>query len=333
MVVRFEVVGTGSYLPERVVKNADFEGRDLFSYLPDGSRDGPRRLLPEKIYEVTGVNERRYALPHETPSSMGLEASRLALISAGLDPKEVGGVILATVSENRNYPSGAAKIARDLGIRGAYAFDVNNACAGFGDALRIASGLVHIDPRPCLVIGAEKMTSMVDWTDINSTLFGDGAGAFVLKSTDSSRGILGAYSMCDPHGGKSEYIFRDIERGNVVRMPHGSAVLKRAVSAMVDASAEAKKLAGWDNADVYIAHQANERILKGVADRVSSEGAAVYRIIEKTGNMSAATCPVAFDRAVRDGTIRRGSGEDLGSKVVLTSFGSGLTVVAVPIQN
>jgi 3-oxoacyl-[acyl-carrier-protein] synthase III len=182
-------------------------------------------------------------------------------------------------------------------------------------------------PGTWLAVASEALTKINDYTDISSHLFGDGAGAVVLRTqmVDDRGELLAGYSKSEPFNSQSRMIFRD-SIANCIRMPDGSAVLKRAVDSMVESAVELKKECNWDRADIYIPHQANERIIAGVEKKLRDDGAIVYRNIAKYGNMSAATCVVALDEAVRDGTIKE------GSRVILTSFGAGLVTSAVAIQ-
>jgi 3-oxoacyl-[acyl-carrier-protein] synthase-3 len=331
-----EIIGTGSYLPERVVKNEEFIDKDLWTYDLNGNRVGEsRRFTPEKIFEVTGIRERRKCREYEWPSTMGCVASTRALEMAGVTADSLVGIIIATVGEKENFPSAAVKIQNQLNARNVkIAYDFQNACAGFPLALIQANSMSRDFEGNWLVVGSECLTKITDYTDINCHLFGDGAGAVVCSHTHENRGILGVYSRSEPfeEGGVKgmDAIFRD-SRANYIRMPNGSVVLKRAVFSMVDSAKTLKKAVEWENADVYVPHQANERIIAGVESRLNEHGAVVYRTIQKYGNMSSATCPVALDEAVRDGTIAKNL-DGKGSRVIITSFGSGLVTSAVAVQ-
>ncbi len=326
-----EIIGTGSYLPDRVVRNDEFIDKDLWAYDSLGNRIGePRRFTSEKIFEVTGILERRKCCDEEWPSTMGYVASERALERAGVSADSLVGIVVASVGEKDNFPSAAVKIQHELGARNVQvAYDLQNACAGFPLALIQANTLSRDFEGNWLVVGSECLTKINDYTDVNCHLFGDGAGAVVCKPTIEERGILGIYSRSEPfdvEGSKGiAMIFRD-SRADCIRMPNGSVVLKRAVGAMVDSARVLKENLGWERADVYIPHQANERIIAGVERKLKEEGAVVYRTVAKYGNMSSATCPVALDEAMRDGTIHE------NSKVIITSFGSGLVTSAVAVQ-
>lgn len=325
---RLKVIGTGSYLPETVVRTEDFEGVQMWAYDSKGKRYGePRTFSAQKLEELTGIKERRKSLEDEWPSDMGYKASLNALNMAGISADNLEGIVVATVSERDNFPSAAVRIQEKLGAKNVkVAYDLQAACAGFPIALIAANAHARDLPGSWLVIASEALTKVNDYTDINSHLFGDGAGAVVLRSQVDKRGeLLAGYSKSEPFEGQSEMIFRD-SKANCIRMPDGSAVLKKAVASMVESAVQLKEECGWDRADVYIPHQANDRIITGVEKRLLKDNAVVYRNIAKYGNMSAATCVVALDEAIRDGTIKE------GSRVILTSFGAGLVTSAVAIQ-
>ncbi len=326
-----EIVGTGSYLPLQVVGNDEFIDKDLWAYDSFGNPvGGSRRFSAEKIFELTGIRERRKSRADEFPSNMGYVASERALKMARVSADSLVGIVVATVGEKDNFPSAAVKIQHKLGAKNVQvAYDMQNACAGFPLALIQANALSRDFEGNWLVVGSECLTKINDYTDINCHLFGDGAGAVVCKPTITEKGILGSYSRSEPfdvEGSKGiEMIFRD-SRADCIRMPNGGVVLKRAVGSMVDSARVLKERIFWDKADVYIPHQANERIIAGVERKLKEEGAIVYRTVVKYGNMSSATCPVALDEAVRNETINE------GSKVIITSFGSGLVTSAVAVQ-
>ncbi|PIN90113.1 3-oxoacyl-ACP synthase [Candidatus Pacearchaeota archaeon CG10_big_fil_rev_8_21_14_0_10_34_76] len=322
--VRLMIAGTGSYLPEGVIRNDFFANRPLKIYDSSGSVIGEKVLSEEDIFNLGGIKERRRARENECPSDMGYKAALRAIENAGIEVDSLKGIILASVSEDTNYPSGATKIQRMLGARNCLAYDFSAACAGFPEALAQADARNLRNPGNYLVVAAECLTRMMDNEDINSWIFGDGAGAAVLTPTNDLVGILATYSRSDPFDGKDGWIFRD--SGRILRMPEGRKVMKEAVRGMLDAASQVKKIAGWERADVYIPHQANLRILQQVEDRVREEGAIVYKNIGDYGNMSSATCAVALDEARRKGIVKS------GSKVVVVAFGSGLITSAAAIQ-
>lgn len=329
--INMRVAGTGSYLPSGVIPNDFFVGDDLIRYGPNDEHIEIKKFdSADKIFDVTGIRERRRAASNENAISMGYEAAIRALDAAKIKPKDLSGLFFASVTEPRDYPGGAAEVGACLDMRDFLARNLKTACCGYVDSLIMARERGTIYPGNYLVIGSEHMSSMVDWRDINSTLFGDGAGAAVLVPCDDSRGIVAGYSACDPSEGRVNYIFRNQQR--FLRMPNGSQVLKEAVEAMVQSSKQVKQEAGWEHADVYIPHQANGRILDRVEKSLQDMGAVVYKTISRYGNMSAATCAVALDEAIRDGTVVHGNLENLGSRVVIPAFASGLSRAAVAIQ-
>ncbi len=329
--LHLEVIGTGSYLPPEVLDNSHFTGRLLNAYGPNGEILRQKVLDDKTIVSMSGIRERRRAPANELPSDLGYRAAVDAIERAGINVDSLVGIIFGSVTESTNFPSGACKIQERLGARNCHiAYDINHACAAFGQTVSNANAHVLRTEGTYLCVVAECLTRTADPTDINSYLSGDGAGAVVLRPTNGPRGIIGEYSKSDPHEGKLRHIFRDAQ--GFLRMPDGKIVLNAAIREMVDSAVQLKLQVGWDRADVYIPHQANGRILDGVEKRVSADGAIVYRNIDRWGNMASATCAVALDEAVRDKTIKQSQGEELGSRVIITSFASGLVTSAVAIQ-
>ena len=329
--IHLEIIGTGAYLPEKIVKNEDFKGRTLYKYDILGNRISEgKEVTPEKIFEMSGILERRYAGPNETPSSMGTLAAIKAIDDSGINPNSLVGIILATVTENSNFPSGACKIQQSIGdhyktqIDDCIAYDVGAACAGFVMGMGIANSMVSQMKGNYLVVGADDIPGVTQDDDQNKFLFGAGAGATILTPTTSERGIKGWKSSSNPYNDKLNLIMQDDK--NFLRMPEGGKVMKRAIGSMIDISKKLKEEVGWDRADVYVPHQANKRILDGMARKLDGEGSLVYQNIEKTGNSSAATCPIALDKAKREGIIND------GDKVIVVAFGSGLVTSAVALQ-
>lgn len=326
---RLAIAGTGSYLPKRVVTNSEFIGRDLFAYNNCNKVGEARRFTEKGIIEVTGVHERRYSDMHETAAFMGYQAGRIALEKANIDPNDIQGIFFATNTDG-DFPGGAPYVAEKLGIKPSFALGIRGACAGAILGIIQASATSLLVPGNYLVIGSEQMTSMIRKDDINSTLFGDGAGAVVLTPDNSSRGLIAFDSKCDSLEGRLGLIYRDDDYS--ICMPNGTRVLKDAVRSMVDSSRRVKEKAKWEQADVYIPHQANSRILDNVESQIEDSGAIVYKTIGKYGNMSTATCLVALDEALEDGTVRRSTNDREGSKVVMVSFGAGELTASVAVQ-
>lgn len=324
-----KIAGTGRYLPKTILTNEYFEFLErLNQYDRDNNiiktLEGSTKITSQKIIEITGIKERRKSAPNEFPSDMGYKAAEIAIEKSGINVDSLVGIIVATVTEDTNFPSAAVKIQKYLGAKNCFAYDIANACAGFPEALAQANSRVSTRPGNYLVISSECLTKMTDYTDLNSTLFGDGAGAAVLIPTEEPVGILADYSKSNPFDDHDIFIFRDSKR--TLRMPEGQSVMKEAVRCMLESARCLKEKIGWERADIYIPHQANGRILDAIEKRVSSEGSFVYKNIERYGNMSSATCAVALDEAIEKEIIKE------GSKVIITSFGAGLVTAAVAIQ-
>ncbi len=311
------VVGLGSVLPERVVTNAEFEK------LVDTS--------DEWIRERTGIRERHIAAPGETTSDLAVEAARNALDAAGIAPEQLDLIVCATLTADTPIPSAAVWVQRKLGI-GAPAFDVNAACAGFSYALSTGTAFIESgQAETVLVIGAEVLSSVMDYTDRTTCiLFGDGAGAVVLRPSESP-GVLGSVLGADgraaeiliiPAGGSARPASHETvdARDHAIRMPNGREVFKRAVVEMTNACRELLEKSGYapEDVDVLIPHQANARILIAVAERLGVPLDKAVVDVETVGNTSAASIPIALDRAWRAGRVK------VGDLVLLTSFGAGL---------
>ena len=311
------VVGLGSVLPERVVTNAEFEK------LVDTS--------DEWIRERTGIRARHIAAPGETTSDLAVEAARKALDAAGIAPEQLDLIVCATLTSDTPIPSTAVWVQRKLGI-GAPAFDVNAACAGFSYALSTGTAFIESgQAETVLVIGSEVLSSVMDYTDRTTCiLFGDGAGAVVLRPSESP-GVLGSVLGADgraaeiliiPAGGSARPASHETvdARDHAIRMPNGREVFKRAVVEMTNACRELLEKSGYtpEDVDVLIPHQANARILIAVAERLGVPLDKAVVDVETVGNTSAASIPIALDRAWRVGRVK------VGDLVLLTSFGAGL---------
>lgn len=320
------ITGMGSYVPARILTNADLESMV--------------ETTDDWITSRTGIKERRLAAPGENTSDMAAEAGRRALQNAGIGPGEVDLIIVATLTPDMQFPSTACLVQHRLGATRAAAFDIEAACSGFVYALDIASHFVASHTYDTvLVIGAEKMSSVVDWTDRNTcVLFGDGAGAAVLQNRPNAHGLLttclgsdgGKASLLElPGGGSACPATADsvAKRMHFLRMD-GKETFKNAVNAMVAAGLEAMGRCGVTIADVkcIIPHQANRRILSAVAERLGAREDQVFVNVDRYGNTSAASVAIALDEAVAGGHIQRG---DL---VLLVVFGAGLTWGAALIE-
>jgi len=336
MQLHLKVAGTGSYLPDEIIPTEFFANRTLNTYDEKGNLIKESSFKTEEIIKRTGIKERRRSETYEFPSDMGYKAAVEAIERSGITVDSLTGIILATVTEDSNFPSGACKIQRMLGARNCLAYDIANACASFPEALAQANARVLRRPGNYLVIASETLTKMTDYgttdqqgneiraPDVNSTLFGDGAGATVLTPTEEPIGIFAEYSASDPFDGKECYIFRDEKR--FLRMPKGKAVMKEAIREMTKAAKNIKSQIGWERADVYLPHQANIRIINGVAKELEDDGAKVFINVDKYGNMSGATCAIGLHECLEESVINP------GSKVVIMSVGAGLANSAVGIQ-
>ena len=317
--MKSRILGTGSYLPERVMTNRDLE-----------------RVMETSeswIIERTGIRERRIAADHEATSDLAVPAARRALEMAGVHENDLDLIIVATSTPDMYFPSTACIVQDRLGARHAAAFDLSAACSGFIFALSVADQYIRNDCyKNVLVIGSEVMSRIIDWTDRNTcVLFGDGAGAVVLQRTKEDRGILTTQIHSDgrlwdlihvPGGGSrippSETMLA--ERKGFVQMK-GNETFKVAVRTLEEAVHETLKASGVQASEVslLIPHQANIRIIKAVAERLGLSIEKVVINVDRYGNTSAASIPIALDEAVRSGRVRDG---DL---LLFEAFGAGLT--------
>ncbi|HQN80808.1 MAG TPA: beta-ketoacyl-ACP synthase III [Kiritimatiellia bacterium] len=313
------IVGTGHYAPARVLTNADLEKMV--------------ETTDEWIRTRTGIRERRIAADNEFTSDMGTAASRMALEQARLAPEDVEAIYVATCTPDMFFPSTACLIQATLGAKRAYGFDISSACAGFLMALDAAGAAVESGRiRNALVIGSEKLSAVTDWTSRNTcVLFGDGAGAAVLKASDrpgirsSLLGVDGnlAEFLSIPAGGCRQPTSEETVRQRLHYMHMaGRETFKIAVNTMLGAAQEAIARAGLTVADVdvMVPHQANLRIVEAVAKRLG-EGVMerVFLNLDRYGNTSAASIPIALSEAVAAGKIRS------GNKVLMVAFGGGLS--------
>ncbi len=314
------IIGTGSYVPKRVLTNFDLE------QMVDTS--------DEWILSRTGIRERCLADKDEAASDMAYQASLVALDDAKVPPGEVDLLVVATVTPDTPFPSTACHLQRHLGASRAAAFDIGAACTGFVYGLSVAEQYLRTGRyRTILVVGVEVLSRIVDWTDRNTcVLFGDGAGAAVLQaSEDTSRGLLATFLHADGsltdhlimYGGGSRHpISEEVlhRRLHFLRM-RGNETFKIAVRTMIKASFEALDQHGYrvEDVDLFIPHQANGRIVEAVSRRLGIPDEKVFVNIERYGNTSAASIPMALDEALRSGRVKDG---DL---VLLVGVGAGLT--------
>ena len=322
-VTRSVVMGCGAYLPEKVVSNHDI------AKIVDTS--------DEWITERTGIKRRHMAREGEATSDLAFAAAREALDSAGIAVNEIDLVVVATTTPDDTFPSVATKIQARLGMTRGAAFDVQAVCSGFIYGLSVADNFIRVgEAKTVLLIGAETMTRLLDWTDRSTcVLFGDGAGAVVLQSapgkgTIEDRGVLNAKLHSD--GRQREMLYVDggpSSTGTVghLRM-HGKEVFKHAVLNIASAIEESARSAGISPKDIdwFVPHQANQRILDGTARKLGISSSKVISTIAEHGNTSAASVPLALSTAVKDGSIKRG---DL---VLLEAMGGGFTWGAALIR-
>lgn len=305
-----KILATGSYLPAQVRTNADLEK------MVDTS--------DEWIYTRSGMKERRIATADETSATMGANAAVKALEMANLDPQEIDLIIVGTTTNSHSYPSAACQIQGILGIKDAISFDVAAACTGFVYALSVADQFIKSGQvKKALVIGSDLNSRHLDETDRSTVvLFGDGAGAVILEASEQ-QGIISTHlhASADTEDMLSlPHIERGEDKSGYIAM-QGNATFKLAVgqlSSVVEETLEKNNLQKSD-LDWLIPHQANIRIISATAKKLDMDMSQVVLTIEKYGNNSAATVPVALDEAVRDGRIKR------GQLLLLEAFGGGWT--------
>jgi 3-oxoacyl-[acyl-carrier-protein] synthase III len=314
------IIGTGSYLPPKVLTNADLEK------LVDTS--------DEWILTRTGIVERRIAPEEEATSDLALPAAQAALEAADLDPADLDMILVATITPDMPFPSTACVLQDRLGARRAGAVDLSAACSGFIYGLGMADGLIRAGTaRTVLLLGAETLTKVVNWQDRNTcVLFGDGAGAVVLRADEGERGILSTHLYADGSkgsllilpgcGSRNPVSHAAVDAGLAkMQMNGGNEVFKLAVRAMEDAALTALKQHGLEVSDIdhLITHQANLRIISALGQRLGVPEHKVEVTIRKYGNVSAASIPIALDEAVRAGRVKA------GEIVLVCAFGGGLT--------
>ncbi len=307
-----KIIGTGSYLPERVVTNQELQSRIETS--------------DEWIVSRTGIEARHVAADGEMTSDLAYQAARNAMESAGVGPDDIDLIVVATTTPDMIFPSTACLLQARLGIKKGAAFDVQAVCTGFIYALAIADKFVASGAHKCaLVIGAEVFSRLLDWNDRRTcVLFGDGAGAVVIKASDTP----GIYSSHLHSDGSMSHILRvagGISEGKVRGNPFvemdGPAVFKLAVRVLDECSREALEHNGFKGSDLdwFVPHQANLRIINATADKMGVPRERVVTTVAHHGNTSAASVPLALDKAVRDGRIQA------GQLVLLEGVGGGMT--------
>jgi 3-oxoacyl-[acyl-carrier-protein] synthase-3 len=315
---RSVVLGVGSALPRRQVTN-----EELASQVDTSD---------EWIVARTGIRTRYIAGENETTASLAVDAARKALEHAGVAATDVDLIVLATATPDQTFPSSATKVQAALGIRDCIAFDVHAVCTGFLYALSVADSMLRSgNAKKALVIGAETFSRILDWEDrATCVLFGDGAGALVLAAEEGERGILATKLHAD--GRHNDLLFVDggpSTTGTVGKLRmKGREVFRHAVVNLAEVLNEVLEDAGLTAADVdwVVPHQANARILDATAKKLGLPPEKVVVTVDRHANTSAASVPLAFDTAVRDGRIKRG---DL---VVLEAMGGGFTWGAAALR-
>jgi len=309
------IQGTGSYLPEKVLTNQDLESMV--------------ETTDQWIQERTGIKKRHIAAEGETTADLGVIAARRAMQMAGKSPDDIDLIIVATTTPDKVFPSTACLIQKRLDIHGCPAFDVQAVCTGFVYALSIADNFIRAgSAKTALVIGAETLSRIVDWTDRGTcVLFADGAGAVVLEASEEP-GILSTHLHADgsyehllhvPRGISEGYEL--LKKGEAYIYMKGNEVFKMAVNTLGRIADETLAANNYDKSQIdwLVPHQANTRIIHATAKKLKLPIDRVVVTVDQHGNTSAASVPLALDTAVRDGRIKR------GESVILEAFGGGFT--------
>ena len=319
MSMRSKIISTGSYLPEKIMTNNDLEK------IVDTS--------DEWIFQRSGIKERHIAADDQSTADMAVIAAQTALDQAGITPGDIDGIIVATTTPDQTFPSVAVRVQSALGVPVGIAFDVQAVCTGFVYALSVADNFIKAGQlKRVLVIGAEKMSSILDWSDRTTcVLFGDGAGAVILEAQESDEsGILSTHLYAN--GNLKDILYTDGgvsttgKSGHIVM--HGREVFKHAVTLMAEAvraALDANDI-GVEDIDWLVPHQANIRIIETTAKKLSLPMERVVMTVEKHGNTSAASIPLAFDHVMRAGKIKK------GELVLFEALGGGLTWGSVLIR-
>ncbi len=321
------VMSTGRGIPDKVMTNHDFAAIGI-------------ETSHEWIVERSGIVERHIARDDETTASMAATAAHQAMDRAGVHPGQLDAIVLSTATPDRLLPSTAVDLQAELGATRAAAFDIGAACSGWLYGMTVAEGMIATGAaETILVVGAEKMSSIVDWKDrATCVLFGDGAGAVILQRSRSGKGILSTFLRSDgkladllyrPAGGAKIPMSAKVleERGHFVKMA-GREVFKHAVRSMSEAADRAldgARLTGAD-VDLLIPHQANVRIIEATAKHSNISMDKVYVNVDRYGNTSSASIPIAIDEAIEKGVIKD------GSTVMCVAFGAGFTWASMILQ-
>lgn len=301
------IAGTGSYLPEKILTNKDLET------MVD--------TTDEWIFTRTGIRERHIAAEGEFTSDMAFEAAKNAIISAGITVSDIDLIVVATTTPDKVFPSVATILQRKLGVSGCPAFDIQAVCSGFVYALATADNFIKTGAAKCaLVIGAETFSRIVDYTNrSNCILWGDGAGAIILQASES-QGVISTHLHADGNYENMLHVPRN-EAGPDTVIMEGNAVFKMAVNTLDQIVDETLAANGMQKSDIdwLVPHQANIRILQATAKKLDMSMDRVVVTVDKHGNTSAASIPLALDVAVRDGRIKR------GDVILMEAFGGGFT--------
>ncbi len=321
-----KIIGTGSYLPEKVMTNKDWEN------LVDTS--------DEWITTRTGIKERHFAADNEATSDLVTKAAKKAIENAGIDKDEIDLIIVGTISGDNAYPSTANWVQKKLGLKTIPSLDIGAACSGFLYGLILADSFIKSGTaKTILVAGAEIMSRIMNWEDRNTcVLFGDGAGVVVVRATEEKTGILSHFWGADgnlgellyqPAGGSAMPASKETVEKNLhtIHMK-GNEVFKHAVLRMQESAIKAIELAGLtsDDINLFIPHQANIRIIEATIKRAKIPMEKTFVNIDKTANISAATIPIALDQAKKQGKIKE------GDNVLLAAFGAGFTWAGLVIK-
>ncbi|MGB0722601.1 MAG: beta-ketoacyl-ACP synthase III [Gammaproteobacteria bacterium] len=309
------IIGTGSFLPDNILTNAELES------MVDTS--------DQWIQERTGIKQRHIAEVGQTTCDLAEAAARRAIEAAGIDPEDIGLIVLGTTTPDKVFPSTACLLQARLGIKGCAAFDVQAVCSGFVYALGVADQFMRNNwGKYALVIGAETMSRIIDWTDRNTcVLFGDGAGAVILETSEEP-GILSTHLHADGAYEKLLHVpagvstgFEDVRKAEAYMQMSGSEVFKMAVNTLGRVVEETLEANAMDKSEIdwLVPHQANIRIIQATARKLRMGMDQVVVTVHDHGNTSAASVPLALDEAVRDGRIKR------GETVLLEAFGGGFT--------
>ena len=322
-VLRSVVLGCGAYLPKRVLSNDDL------ARMVDTS--------DEWIVQRTGIRQCHVAAPGEFTSHLGIAAARAALADAGVEPQSIDLIVVATSTPDNTFPATAVSVQEGLGITGGAAFDLQAVCSGFVFGLATADGLLRTrEFKRALVIGAETFSRILDWTDRTTcVLFGDGAGAVVLEAQEqpgkiTDRGVLASRLRSDGRHKMKLYVDGGPSSTGTVghlRM-EGREVFRHAVAMISDVVTEAFRETGCsaDDIDWFVPHQANQRIIDGSAHKLGIDGKKIVSTVDRHGNTSAASIPLALAVARADGRIK------LGDLVLLEAMGGGFTWGALLVR-